>query len=109
MVKKLGDYFVIKRKEFLWISLRTSFYSMIVLFLVFTVLRNTHVLIGYFGLILDLVFFVSIFYTFVSSILHLNEYKEKTFAVITLIISTLLLLGLSLYITTILIRNIYFV
>ena len=109
MAKKKGGSEKNHNKEFLWVSLRASFYLMIVLFVFFTLIRNTSLFTGYFGFILDMLFFISIFFTFVASILHLNDYKEKRLAIIALIVSTLLLLGLSLYITTILIRNIYYV
>jgi hypothetical protein len=78
-----------KDNKLIWNSLRISFFVMVGVFLILflegympELLKN----------ILGVIFYLSLFYTFVISILHLIKYKEKTFAIISLVLSSLLII-----------------
>lgn len=80
---KLGKY------RFVYYSLRLSFwYSVIIWFLFATFDADSWKGINTFFTIL---WIISGFWTFVVSIIHLNTFKEKRFAVTALVISSLLL------------------
>ncbi|MBU2504081.1 MAG: hypothetical protein KJ879_03475 [Nanoarchaeota archaeon] len=77
-------------KKFVWMSLRISFWIMIFFWILSVLLdlsfQNT-------GEIIFVIFWMgSIIFTFVSSILHLTKHKKKSFAVVALVFSSLLLL-----------------
>ena len=73
-----------KERGFIWYGLRASFGVMIFLLLV-------NIIYGGF-ILLNIVFAILIFFTFVVSIIHLVRYKNKTFAIFSLIISSILIL-----------------
>ncbi len=73
-----------KGRGFVWYGLRASFCAMLFLL---------PVNIIYLGSIpLILAFVILTFFTFVVSIIHLAKYKEKAFAIVSLIISSMLIL-----------------
>lgn len=70
-------------KGFVWYSLRIAFYSMVALFSLSFVINFW---------ILNLLFLVLLLFIIVVSIIHLVKYKKKSFAIVALIISSLMLL-----------------
>lgn len=78
-----------KKKHFVWNSLRVSFWAFIVLWVLAIILNlsfeSERELIFAF-LLIALTIFV-----FIISIIHLTRYKEKTFAVVSLVISSIVL------------------
>ena len=74
------------KKAFVWYSLRISFVIMILLWVVIYLLLPGEYSVPL--LLIDFWLTISIF-TFIVSILHINEYKRKTFAIIALILSFL--------------------
>ncbi|MBA7598171.1 hypothetical protein ES703_05182 [subsurface metagenome] len=73
------------KKTFIWYSLRTAFWIMIALWILFFfILDEAYIFTIFFGAI-------SIF-TFAISIIHLTKYKKKTFAIVSLVFSSFLLL-----------------
>lgn len=81
------------KKDFVWIGLRVSFWIMIliwvgeIIFLPNDFPPEAHWL-GFMAII-SLLYTVSIFFTFVVSIVHLVKYKEKAFAIVSLVISSI--------------------
>jgi len=74
-------------RNFIWYATRISFWVMALLWVIIAVLPEHQ------GLwISDWIFIVSIPFTFVTSIIHLVKYKEKAFAITSLVISSLGLL-----------------
>ena len=79
------------KSNFVGYSLRISFWIMILLWILNVVFNPKNYLSG-FMIIFTLMWIASIFFTFVSSIIHLVKYKKKTFAVISLVMSSYLVL-----------------
>ncbi len=73
-----------EKKDFILRSLRISFIVMLIL----------SGITGQIGpnLILVVLFIISLFFTFIISIVHLRKYKKKTFPIITLIISSIFII-----------------
>jgi len=73
-----------EKKGFVWYALRASFCAMLVL------LPVNIIYLGFIPLILA--FVILVFFTFVVSIIHLVKYEKKAFAIVSLIISSILIL-----------------
>ena len=76
-------------KQFIWTSLRSSFWFMITMWILFTIFPNSNEAIS----LSDILWIISIFFTFVVSIIHLTKYKEKTLAIVALILSSFNIFG----------------
>ncbi|MBS3086553.1 hypothetical protein J4422_02525 [Candidatus Pacearchaeota archaeon] len=80
------------KKGFVWYSLRVSFWVMIVTTLIlpilFTLVFNGS-FYGFVDVFRMLFMLASTLFTFVVSIIHLNKYKEKTFAIVALAASVI--------------------
>ncbi|OGJ12778.1 hypothetical protein A3K82_02450 [Candidatus Pacearchaeota archaeon RBG_19FT_COMBO_34_9] len=106
MMKKKNE-----KKGFIWYSLKISFWALIIsLGMIFVLsffmqILNLRLLIPVFYFIFG-IFLLSIPLTFIISIIHLIRYKDKTFAIISLVISILFLIFFILGI--LLIKNINF-
>ncbi len=85
-----------EKKAFVWLSLRISFWIMIGLYLIslIAILINPDLYLSYLTLwvVLGIIQTISIFFTFVVSIIHLGKYKKKAFAIVALVLSSILLL-----------------
>ena len=73
-----------KQNQFVWLSLRISFWIMIFLWGLATILPEHQGL--YFQ---DWIFVIAIIFTFVVSIIHLVKFKEKGLAITSLVISSI--------------------
>ena len=84
------------KKDFVWSGLRISFWIMICLWLLSFIMEliggNFYYSDSSFWVGLSVIWFFSVIFTFVISIIHLNRYKEKGFAVTALVISSILIL-----------------
>jgi hypothetical protein len=74
-----------KQKQFVWNGLRISFWIMIALWGLFTITNYPTENLD----ILSWVWVISAIATFVLSIIHLVKYKQKTFAITSLVISSI--------------------
>lgn len=74
------------KHEFTWISLRFCFWITLVSFFIldFTYIDSIPLVLN----ILVLIFLVGMFFSFITSIISLTKYKEKTFAIVVLVISS---------------------
>jgi hypothetical protein len=101
------------KKTFVWKSLRISFWVMIGLYIASLILNrfipnatnlvtSTSPMLLWILIIIGLVQGIAIIFTFVTSIIHLRKYKEKTFAIVALVLSSLSLLSLLLEVLIIL-------
>lgn len=79
-------------KNFVWKSLRISFWTMVGLWVISMFLGFVSSSVNWFWISLSLIWLVSVIYTFVLSIIHLNKYKEKGFAITSLVISSLFII-----------------
>jgi hypothetical protein len=86
-------------KKFVWKSLRISFWVMVGTFLLSFWSESFPTFLIY---VVNIGCYASILFTFVVSIIHLTKYKEKTFAVIALVSSSLIILLLFFSITILL-------
>jgi len=73
-----------QQNQFVWLSLRISFWIMIFLWGLATVLPEHEGL--YFQ---DWLFIIAIIFNFVVSIIHLVKFKEKALAITSLVISSI--------------------
>ena len=84
------------KKGFIWYSLRASFWLIALIWIFFVLTDKLFLSTGLdqalFSLILLLIWIVLIFFNFVVSIIHLTKYKEKAFAIVSLVFSSLLML-----------------
>jgi len=88
-----------ERKDFVWRAVRISFYSFIGFYIIAII---TAVLVWKFANDVALVIFpvsfwltfLVLFFNFITSIVHLKKYKEKRFAITSLVISSLFLLSM---------------
>lgn len=78
-----------KNKEFVWKGLRIGFWTMVVTFLISFFSAKMPLWLAN---AVSIICYISILFTFIISIIHLTKYKEKTFAIITLVISSLIIL-----------------
>ncbi|MFA5071578.1 MAG: hypothetical protein WC511_04405 [Candidatus Pacearchaeota archaeon] len=76
-------------KKFVWKSLRISFYVMIATFLISLAEPWIPTWLLY---TVSAIWYLSLLFTFIMSIVHLTKYKEKIFAIVALVISSLLIL-----------------
>lgn len=79
-----------KNHNFVFYSLRISFYYLVIMWILFAVFdvdmwEGTNAII-------TLLWFISGIWTFVVSIIHLNVFKQKAFAITALVISSIFLL-----------------
>lgn len=84
-----------QRRDFIWYSLRVSFFIMLGLWFVsviYNLVAKGQQSISPFLIFLSLLWMVSILFTFIVSIIHLGKYKEKAFAIISLIVSLVIIL-----------------
>lgn len=72
------------KSNFLWYFLRISFWVMIFFWVLLTFLPEEYNI-----LIFSYLFLAAILATFVSSIVHLVKYKQKAFAIVALVISSI--------------------
>ncbi len=81
-------------KSFIWRGLRISFWVMVGLWVVSIILgiAKSSLSTSAVGIILGIIFFISIIFTFVVSIIHLIKYKQKGFAITALVISSVSIL-----------------
>jgi len=74
------------KRDFLWWALRVSFVVVVVFFTIF-ILKSSF----FFGhLLLGLLFIILLSFNIVVSVICLGRYKERIFAIISLIVSTIL-------------------
>jgi len=78
-----------KNKGFIWRSLRISFWVMVGTFLLSFWSESFPTFLIYF---VNIICYLSILFTFVVSIIHLTKYKEKRFAIVSLVVSSLIIL-----------------
>lgn len=71
--------------NFIWYSLRVSFWLMIFLWVVSIVFSNFYES----DIILTYLFIIAMMFTFVTSIIHLIKYREKVLAIVALVLSSL--------------------
>ncbi|MBS3079057.1 hypothetical protein J4218_02975 [Candidatus Pacearchaeota archaeon] len=91
---KEGVRIKILRRDFIWDSVRISFYLMIGFWIIFTML-DTMILKKNPGLLIILLSFLWVIITifnFVTSIIHLTKYRQRTFAIVSLVFSSIFLL-----------------
>ena len=85
-----------EKKDFIWFGLRISFFVMALIWLGESIfLPNDIAPEDYwtgFMVVVSLIFTISAIFTFVTSIVHLVKYKEKAFAITSLVISSILVL-----------------
>lgn len=83
-----------KGKEFVWLGLRISFWTIVGLYAISTIWGyiNPNIVKNTFFVILSFIWFFLLIFTFVVSIIHLTKYKEKALAIIALVISSLFFL-----------------
>ena len=96
-------------RGFIWYSLRISFWVMILAYL--SILYSSHyyesylfkikykltalaIILKYLISSLAIIQYISIIFTFIVSIVHLFKYKQKIFAIISLVISSSIILFL---------------
>ena len=72
---------------FIWYSTRISFWIMVLFWFFTYVIRSYE---GR-GLFFGILFAISVFFTLIVSIIHLFKYKEKVFAIVSLIASLIVL------------------
>jgi len=77
------------KKAFIWYALRISFYIMIGIWIVASILNLDYT--TSLELIFGFLFVTITIFTFVISIIHLTKYKNKAFAVVSLVISSIVL------------------
>lgn len=82
----------IDKKSFVWSGLRISFYSMIAIWVISIITVYLSGINIFVNILSFLIFFLVIF-TFVISIIHLNKYKKKAFAIAALVISSLIIIA----------------
>ena len=75
-----------EQKGFVWYSLRISFLIMILFFIISLSLPL------FLTSLVNLLFIISLLFTFVVSIIHLFKQKKKAFAIVALVISVLFIL-----------------
>ena len=84
------------KKDFVWIGLRVSFWLMVLIWVgEMAFLPDELSAEGYwsgFMAIVSLLFIVAGIFTFVVSIIHLVKHKKKAFAIVSLVISSILVL-----------------
>lgn len=84
------------KRAFVWLSLRISFWAMVGLYLINLISNainpNAYLSPGIILIILGVIQTISIFFTFVVSIIHLTRYKPKAFAIVSLVLSSIFLL-----------------
>ncbi len=83
MKKKVSRESSEEKKGFVWISLRISFYLMLLLFVLSFFINFAFV---------NILFLILLIFAIIMSIIHLFKHKRKAFAITVLIISALLLL-----------------
>ena len=95
-LKENPKYVIEKKKNFVWYGLRIGFWAMIIVWLGYVLFvplgSNSELYWSSFIIIASLLFVVSAIFTFVLSIVHLNTYKNKVFAIICLVFSSFLVL-----------------
>ncbi|MFA7708222.1 MAG: hypothetical protein WCX73_04695 [Candidatus Pacearchaeota archaeon] len=74
-----------KKKGKLWYFLRISFWVMIATWALIALLPDTT---GYLDII-NVIWIITLIFTFVTSIIHLVKYKEKAFAITALVIASI--------------------
>ncbi len=83
-------------KGFVWKSLRISFWVMVILFVIPFIIGlmgiSTLSLPLWVQYSVSIPSYLSIFFTFIISIIHLIKYKKKSFAIVALVISSLMIL-----------------
>ena len=90
MERKKNKY----KSEFTWVGLRVGFIIYIILWaltIVIDIMLGTE---GALYLYIALLYTLTLIFNFVISIVHLNKYKEKKLAVVILIISSLIIVGI---------------
>lgn len=83
-------------KKYVWTGLRISFWIMVIIWageIIFLPeeMSSEAYWTGYMSIV-SLLFIASGIYTFIASIIHLIKYKEKAFALVSLVISSVLIL-----------------
>ena len=89
MERKKNNY----KSEFTWVGLRVGFIIYIILWaltIVIDIMLGTE---GALYLCIALLYTLTLVFNFVISIVHLNKYKEKTLAIVVLIISSIIIIG----------------
>ena len=81
-----------EEKGYIWYGLRISFYLMLGLWLLPPFIGDETVFNVLLSLFVAFLWIISAFHTFVLSLLHLHYYSKKKLAIISLIISTILVL-----------------
>ena len=82
------------KKGLIWYGVRASLFLSIAIWIIFIILQysgngeSTGAVIT----LLSLLWFAAIIFNFVTSIIHLVRYKQKAFAITSLVISSILLL-----------------
>ena len=82
-----------KKKIFVWYGLRVGFWSTIGLWVFFIIIESLIPVNSGLYIFLSTIWVVSIIFTFVVSIIHLVKYKNKAFAILALIVPSLLVLA----------------
>jgi hypothetical protein len=82
------------KRTFVWKSLRISFWTMIGSWVLSTILGlvSPSFALGTVGILIGIISTISVFFTFVVSIIHLTKFKQKRLAIFALVISSILLL-----------------
>lgn len=75
-------------KDFVWIGLRVSFWIMVGIWILSVILDLPYD--GILGGLIGILWVTVSIFTFVVSIIHLVKYKQKAFAIVSLIISSIL-------------------
>lgn len=73
------------KSNFVWYSLRVSFWVMIGLWFISLVISKTYDSYP----ILGFIFICLVIFTFIISIIHLIKYKEKALAIVALVLSSI--------------------
>jgi|WetSurMetagenome_2_1015567.scaffolds.fasta_scaffold666883_2 hypothetical protein len=87
------------KKNFVWYALRIGFYTMIISAIIYFLVKPATIVLGEshlspfaFYLLVSYLFIASAFFTFVISIIHLKKYKEKALAIVSLVLSAIIVL-----------------
>lgn len=75
-------------KGFVWYSMRISFWAIWATMVLFYVLPEE----GALQYLVSLIYIIAIPFAFVTSIVHLCVYKQKAFAIVALVLSSLMLM-----------------
>ncbi len=74
-----------EKKNFVWYSLRISFILMVALLIFSLIFPNIK------NIFLNIIFLVSLIFALITSVIHLVKYKKKGFAIVALVVSSLIL------------------